>query len=262
MPTPASGVARRASREESRGREIQAAGEVVFVTETGVGMPVVLLPSMLVSGVTYGPTVEAMRRSARVLVMELPGSGRGSRLRAPWTLEQYARCVAEAIEALGLEGVTLIGHSLSGAAALVAGALYPERLSGLVLAGAVGVNPPRSLLKLFLGRMADGLVEPRFALRAAPALLHNLLVHTRSALRLVRLAAEADLGVYAARLRVPTLIAWGARDSTVPLGSALALLRQIPGATLVVSAEGSHDWIVERPEEFAAAVARFMERGG
>ncbi|KYF56500.1 alpha/beta hydrolase [Sorangium cellulosum] len=232
------------------------------MTETGSGMPAVLLPSMLISGMTYGPTVEAMRRRARVVVMELPGSGRGSRLRAPWTLEQYARCIAEALVALRLEGVTLIGHSMSGAAAIVAGALYPERLSGLVLAGSVGVNPPRSLRKLFLGRMADVLVEPRFTVRAAPALLYNLLVHTRSALRLVRLAAEADVGAHAARVRVPTLIAWGARDSTVPLGSALALQRLIPGATLVVSAEGSHDWIVERPEEFAAAVARFMERGG
>ncbi|WP_437775037.1 alpha/beta fold hydrolase [Sorangium sp. So ce1097] len=232
------------------------------MTETGSGMPAVLLPSMLISGMTYGPTVEAMRRRARVLVMELPGSGRGSRLRAPWTLEQYARCIAEALEALRIEEVTLIGHSLSGAAALVAGALYPERLSGLVLADSVGVNPPRSLLKLFRGRMADMLVEPRFTVRAKPALLYNLLVHTRSALGLVRLAAEADISAHAARLRVPTLLAWGARDSTAPLGSAFALQRLIPGATLVVSAEGSHDWIVERPEEFAAAVARFMERGG
>ncbi|WP_437730698.1 alpha/beta fold hydrolase [Sorangium sp. So ce1335] len=243
-------------------REIRAGGEVVVVTETGSGMPAVLLPSMLISGMTYGPTVEAMRRRARVFVLELPGSGRASRLRAPWTLEQYARCIAEALDALQLEGVTLIGHSMSGAAALVAGALYPERMSGLVLAGAVGVNPPGSLLALFLGRMADVSIEPRFTVRAAPALLHNLLVHTRSALHLARLAATADLSGYAARLRVPTLLAWGARDRTVPLRSALAMARLMPGATLVVSAKGSHDWIVERPAEFADATACFMAHGG
>ncbi|WP_233561999.1 alpha/beta fold hydrolase [Sorangium cellulosum] len=234
----------------------------MFVTETGSGRPAVLLPSMLISGMSYGPTVEALRRRARVIVIELPGSGRGGRLRAPWTLEQYARCIAEALQALQLEGVTLIGHSMSGAAALVAGALYPERLSGLVLVDSVGVNPPRSLLALVLGRMADMRIEPRFAVRVVPAFLYNLLVHTRSALRFVRLAAEADLSGYAARLRVRALLAWGARDFTVPLGSALALQRLIPGATLVVSSKGSHDWIVERPAEFADAVARFMERGG
>ncbi|WP_437924022.1 alpha/beta fold hydrolase [Sorangium sp. So ce291] len=253
---------RRAAREEGRGREIRAGGEVVYVTETGTGAPVVLLPSMLISGMTYRPTVEAMARRARVLVAELPGSGRGSRLRAPWTLEQYARCVDEVLQALQIEGVTLIGHSMSGAAALVAGALYPARLAGLVLADAVGVNPPGSVLALLFGRMADASLEPRFSVRAAPALLHNLLLHTRSALSFVRLAATAELSGHAARVRVRTLVAWGARDHTVPLGSALAMQRLIPGSTLAVSPKGSHDWLVERPAEFADVVAKFMERSG
>ncbi|WP_437934455.1 alpha/beta fold hydrolase [Sorangium sp. So ce341] len=232
------------------------------MTETGTGAPVVLLPSMLIGGATYRPAVDAIARRARVLVVELPGSGRGSRLRAPWSLERYARCVDDTLRALRLERVTLIGHSLSGAAALVTAALYPERLSGLVLADSVGVNPPRSVLSLACARAADMLLEPRFSVRTAPALLYNLLVHTRSALGLVRIAATVDLSSYAARVRVRTLLAWGARDRTVPLGSALAIQRLIPGSTLVVSAKGSHDWIVERPAEFADAVARFMARGG
>ncbi|WP_437964410.1 alpha/beta hydrolase [Sorangium sp. So ce260] len=235
--------------------------EVVYVTETGTGMPAVLLPSMLISGMTYQPVVDAIARRARVLVVELPGSGRGSRLRAPWTLERYARCVADTLQALQLDRVTLIGHSLSGAAALVTGALHPERLSGLVLADSVGVDPPRSVLALAFARAADALLEPRFSVRGAPALLYNLLCHTRSALSLLRIAATADLGGYAARVRVRTLLAWGARDRTVPLGSALAIQRLIPDSTLYVSAKGSHDWIVERPAEFAEAVARFMARG-
>lgn len=231
------------------------------MTETGTGMPAVLLPSMLISGMTYRPVVDAIARRARVLVVDLPGSGRGSRLRAPWTLERYARCVADTLQTLQLERVTLIGHSLSGAAALVTGALYPERLSGLVLADSVGVNPPRSVLALILSRAADALLEPRFSVRGAPALLHNLLCHTRSAQSLLRIAATVDLSGYAARVRVRTLLAWGARDLTVPLGSALAIQRLIPDSTLVVSAKGSHDWIVGRPAEFADALARFMARG-
>ncbi|KYG03035.1 alpha/beta hydrolase [Sorangium cellulosum] len=232
------------------------------MTETGTGAPVVLLPSMLIGGATYRPAVDAIARRARVLVVELPGSSRGSRLRAPWSLERYARCVDDTLRALRLDRVTLIGHSLSGAAALVTGALYPERLSGLVLADSVGVNPPRSILSLVCARAGDMLLEPRFSVRTAPAFLYNLLVHTRSALRLVRIAATVDLSGYAARVRVRTLLAWGARDRTVPLGSALAIQRLIPGSTLVVSAKGSHDWIVERAAEFADAVARFMARGG
>lgn len=222
----------------------------------------VLLPSMLLRGMSYRPVVKTMARRARVLVMELPGSGRGSRLRAPWTLERYARCVAEALEVLQLERVTLIGHSLSGAAALVAGALYPERLSGLVLVNSIGVNPSRSIPALLVARAADMSLESRFTAHAAPALLYNLIRHTRNVLSLLRIAATADLSGHAAlvgRARLRTLLAWSARDHTVPLGSALALQRLIPDSTLYVSPNGSHDWIVERPAEFAGVLARFLE---
>ncbi len=262
LPTSVGSGASRAAAEERRGREVQVGDEVVYVTETGSGLPAVLLPSMLIRGYSYGPTVEAMARRCRVVVVELPGSGRGSRLRAPWTLERYARSIADVLEVLRLDQVTLIGHSLSGAAALVGGALFPERLSRLVLVDAVGVNPPRSILALLLKRMADMRLEPRFTRRSAPAFFHNVLVHTRNAWSLVRIAATAELGGYAARVRVPTLLAWGARDHTVPVGSALALQRLIPGSTLYVSAKGSHDWIVERPAEFAEVLSRFMYGSG
>ncbi|AUX24451.1 alpha/beta hydrolase [Sorangium cellulosum] len=225
-------------------------------------MPVVLLPSMLIRGMSYRSTVKEAAQRARVLVVELPGSGRGSRLRAPWTLERYARCIADTLEVLQLERVTLIGHSLSGAAALVAGAMYPERLAGLVLVNSVGVNPPRSILALLLARAADVSLEPRFSAHAGPGLLYNLIFHTRNALSLLRIAAMAELSGYAAlvgRARLRTLLAWGARDHTTPLGSALELRRLIPGSILHVSTKGSHDWLVERPAEFADVLARFME---
>ncbi|WP_438031890.1 alpha/beta fold hydrolase [Sorangium sp. So ce204] len=241
---------------------MRVGGEILYVTETGTGEPAVLLPSMLIDGATYQPAVEAMARHARVLVLELPGSGRASRLRAPWTLERYARCVAEALRALRLERVTLIGHSLSGAVALIVAALHPERLTGVVLVDSIGFNPQGSVLSLVLARAAESLLEPRFVARGTPALLHNLLFHARSALSLLRIAATADLSGHAARVRVRTLLAWGARDLTVPIRSALAIQRLIPDSTLVVSSKGSHDWIVERPAEFAGAVARFMAGSG
>ncbi|WP_437275083.1 alpha/beta hydrolase [Sorangium sp. So ce375] len=262
LPISTGAAERRAARAEGRGREIRVGSEIVYVTETGSGKPAVLLPSMLIGGTPYQPAVEAMARRARVLVLELPGSGRGSRLGAPWTLERYARCVAGALRALRLERVTLIGHSLSGAVALVAAARYPERISGLVLVDSIGFDPPGSVLAIVLVRAADALRSPRFIAWGVPALLHNLLFHTRSALSLLRIAATADLCRYAARVRVRTLLAWGARDLTAPLGSALALQRSMPDSTLVVSPKGSHNWIVERPAEFADAVAGFMDRSG
>lgn len=229
--------------------------------ETGRGHPAVLLPSMLLVARTYRPTILALAPQFRVLAVELPGSGRGSRLLSPWTLERYASFIADSLRALQIERALLIGHSLSGAAALITASLCPERLSGLVLVGSIGVGQPRSYSGHLLARLADMAVEPRFYLRAAPAFMFNLLRHPRSVLSLVRIAKDAELRAAAARVRVPTLLAWGARDHTVPLGAARELGRLIPRSTLYVSREGSHDWLVERPGEFAQAITGFVAGG-
>lgn len=76
----------------------------------------------------------------RLIALELPGHGHSGH----WPAGMYyhfvdcARVVVEAMDALGLATVRLIGHSLGGAvSALVAGA-YPERIEKLVFIDAFG----------------------------------------------------------------------------------------------------------------------------
>jgi pimeloyl-ACP methyl ester carboxylesterase len=74
----------------------------------------------------------------------------------------------------------------------------------------------------------------------------------------VRAAARVDVASAARDLRIPTLLAWGDRDRTVPLACASRLGREIPDAKLVVGS-GSHDWLVTAPDAFAATLRRFVE---
>lgn len=231
---------------------------MAYYRDVGAGPPVVLLASMLIRARIYEPTVQALSRRFRVIVLEMPGSGRGSRLPVPWDFEQYARWAASFLSAMGLDQVTLIGHSNSGAVALVMGALHPERIGRLVLVDPVGVDPTHSVLRLLLARFRDLPLEPRFSRRAGRAVLYNLLVHPRNLLSQAHLSATQELIKYAPLVRVPTLLAWGARDHTMPVRMAEVLQRLLPDATLVVSRSGSHDWLVEQPARFAAVVTDFV----
>lgn len=242
------------------GRRIEVDGVQGYIQDVGDGEPVVILSSTLIGNLSYQRTAAALRRRLRVILVELPGSGRGSRLPRLWPLERYGRWAADLLPALGVDGATVVGHSDSGAIALWLGVLHPERIRGLVLVDSVGASPSGSVPDVLIRRALEIPTEPRFDLWAAPNIAVNLVLHPRSFWQHVRLAATEDLTGVAARVRARTLVGWGARDHTMPLRDAFIYHRMIEGSTLYVSKDGGHDWLVERPDEFAAALTAFMAR--
>jgi pimeloyl-ACP methyl ester carboxylesterase len=228
-----------------------------FTTE-GDGPPLVILATPLALGRTYAPTAACLAAAFRVVTVEMPGSGGGSRLRTPWDMEAYADWVAGCFDALSIEEPTVIGHSFSGGVALVMGAVHAEKVGRLVLASTVGADCPRSVPRMVLGRGVDAILEAGLTLWGWHHVAFNLLAHTRNSLGLVSRAAAADLSGYARQVHAPTLLAWGAHDFTTPPRCAAALQAVLPDARLYVSERGSHDWIVGRPDEFAAAVREFV----
>jgi pimeloyl-ACP methyl ester carboxylesterase len=223
---------------------------------TGAGPPVVLLASPLALAATYRPTADRLGRAHRVYTVEMPGSGRGSRV-VGWGFEEYARWAAGLLDLLGLEDVTLIGHSHSGAVTVAAAAEYPQRIGRVVIADAVGAVRD-SAWRVLGGQLMDFMVyELGLALRAWHHPAFNAIFHTRNFIRQVWTALSGDATGYAARVRVPALVAWGRRDHTTPLRGAEAYARLLPDPTVYVSPRGAHGWVIARPEEFAAAVGRF-----
>jgi pimeloyl-ACP methyl ester carboxylesterase len=60
------------------------------------------------------------------------------------------------------------------------------------------------------------------------------------------------------RLRIPTLLLWGAQDAVLPVAQARAALSRIQDGRLVVIPRCGHLPQLERPERFTAAVAEFL----
>jgi pimeloyl-ACP methyl ester carboxylesterase len=68
----------------------------------------------------------------RVVAVDLAGHGESGRGRATWTVEGLADDVVDLIEALGLERVILVGHSMGGPLSLLAAPRLGGRLLGIV----------------------------------------------------------------------------------------------------------------------------------
>jgi pimeloyl-ACP methyl ester carboxylesterase len=216
---------------------------------------VLVVASMLVRAKSYLTTMRALAsRGWRVIVLEMPGCGEAAKLRRAWSFEQYADWLARFIEAAGLERPVLVGHSNSGAVALIMGGRHADRVSRVVVVDTVGADVTRSLLRVLVGRAIDAVLETPLTVRAFHHVLYNLAFHTRNMLNQIRLAANSDVLEAAAQVRAPTLLAWGRHDHTMPPRCAELLRRQMPHAAMHISPTGSHDWIVDEPDCFADAI--------
>lgn len=233
-------------------------GLIGWYTDVGIGEPLVILATTLARARSYAWTIDCLAPHFRVITVEMPGCGRASAPPGRWQFEDYAGWMAGFLDAIGLDRATLIGHSNSGGTALVAAALHPLRVERLILADSVGGNTEPSIPRVIVGRAIDAVFEPRLTLFGWHHVFYNALRHPVGFFRQIWLSVHEDLRHHAAKVAAPTLVAWGRRDYTLPIRCAYALRDAIPGSSLYISRDGSHDWMIDRAAEFAEAVRQFM----
>ena len=122
---------------------------------------------LLIHGVTAShlswPSVAERLPFARLIAPDLRGRGRSNDLRGPAGLAAHARDLVAVLDALDVDRVVVVGHSMGAFVALVLGELHPERVSRLVLVdGGLPLDVPAGLssdeiIRLVLGPTADRL---------------------------------------------------------------------------------------------------------
>lgn len=243
---------RRRSRQRLREHLLAVNGERGLALEAGLGPVVVIVASMIVRARSYLPLIDVFARKHRVIVLEAPGTGRSSHLVKPWSVQQYAQWVVGALEHLGVHDVSLIGHSNSGPVALEVTTMT-RRVSRLVLVDSIGARARVGLLRVVGARTLDAWREPLLDLRAWWHIVHNAWVHPCSFVQQVWRGCYANALDAAKDVVVPTVIAWGRHDRTMPPDGALRFQRSIPHARLVMG-PASHDWLITHPRQFVDRV--------
>ena len=74
----------------------------------------------------------------RVLAIDLPGYGASSRPDAPYTPPWYAQVLVEWMDAMDLDQVVLVGHSMGAQACITLALEHPERVESLALSAPAG----------------------------------------------------------------------------------------------------------------------------
>lgn len=235
---------------------------------------------------TWQPWVDRLKGSYRVIRFDQRGHG----LTGPVPDGNYARAlfagdVERVADKLGLERFVVAGNSMGGGIALEYALRHPDRLSGLVLvdaAGAPQLEKARGNIGFTIARMPAvgqlmGQITPRSLVeRSLRQSVSNEAIVTPAAVdrywELLRFPgnraatierfsarpqpfAPADLS----RVRVPTLIIWGAQDPLIPLSSGKWLASHIPGARIEVLPGIGHIPMEEAPDASAALLGKWLE---
>jgi pimeloyl-ACP methyl ester carboxylesterase len=122
----------------------------------GAGVPVVLLPGLTFERRTWRAIIERLGDDVCSIAVDLPAHGQSAG--APCDLIDVAARVHQLVESLDIEEPVVVGHSMSGGAAMIYAASYPAR-------GAVMVDSHADLVPFaqLVRRLEPSLRGPGFA---------------------------------------------------------------------------------------------------
>jgi pimeloyl-ACP methyl ester carboxylesterase len=260
-------------------RQLPLAGIPTAVLEGGDGAPLVLLHSSGEFAALWMRVIPDLVTTHRVVVPDLPGHGASRMADGQLDTDHVVAWLDALIEHTCLSPPALVGHGLGGAIAARLAIAHPDRLSGLVLVDALGLDrfEPAPSFGLALHRFMqqptehtrDGLfrqcfVDPdglrqQLGQRWEPLAAYALDRARTPGQQAVLGSLMPALGLTAippadlARIVVPTTMIWGRHDLQVQLPVAEVASARL-GWPLHVIEDAGDDPALEQPEAFLPAL--------
>lgn len=109
--------------------------------KAGAGPAVLLLHGLGCDHTTWDDVIGPLARRFTVIAPDLLGHGQSDKPRADYTLGGFANGMRDLLTVLGVDKVTVIGHSFGGGVAMQFAYQFPERTERLMLVGSGGLGP-------------------------------------------------------------------------------------------------------------------------
>jgi pimeloyl-ACP methyl ester carboxylesterase len=290
----------RADAAPKGGRFVRAADVELFVQEEGPasGDPVVLIHGTGAWSEIWRGTMHRLAgRGYRAIALDMPPFGFSARpALADYGDEAQGRRILGALDALGIQRATLVGHSFGGRPTMQATFMAPDRVHTLVLVDAAldlrrtaGPHESPAAVRALLGTapLRDAIVATTLTNPMMTGRLLSMLVSNRAAVTPERLdmlrrpfvvsgttarfgewllpfatTSESSMATDRTRyagLRMPVLVLWGERDSLTPVAQGRDIAELIPAARWIALPTAGHIPAIEDPDGFDAALITFLD---
>ena len=238
---------------------------------------VLLLHGWGSSAALMEPIATRLASSYHVTYPDLPGHGNSPPPPEPWGVHAHALLVQQIIKQVIKRPTHVIGHSNGGRIALYMACHeeFADSIQSLTLISPSGITPIRGLKYRFKSTLARLLKWPIGLLPARiKPFAHNWLRHTliwqslgssdyRQITGVMRDTFVRLVNDYVddciQRIKKPTLLFWGERDTAISKYQMEQLERNIEGAALITLTNADHYGYLQAPEPFFRATEHFLE---
>ncbi|MFB7372659.1 alpha/beta fold hydrolase [Streptomyces sp. NPDC056222] len=250
-------------------------GLTIGYEDRGTGPALVLVHGHPFDRTMWQPQIDRFSATHRVVAPDLRGYGATTVVPGTTPLSTFAEDLAALLDHLGIEEFVLGGLSMGGQIVMECHRLFPDRIRGLILADtfpgaeteegkagrrAVADRLVREGMKGYADEVIDRMVAP-YNTHASPH-VHRMMCATDPEGAAAALRGRAERPDYTDMLRtvsVPALVVVGRDDAYTPVADAEAMHALLPDSGLVVVERAAHMPNLERPEEFDAALAAFLD---
>jgi pimeloyl-ACP methyl ester carboxylesterase len=251
-------------------RRITLCGCSIALMRGGAGAPLLVLHGASGAG-AWLPFMASLAEKFDVIVPEHPGYGSSDTPEWLDNIHDLAYFYLDFLDALDLNRVHLVGISIGGWIAAELAVRDTRRLASLTLVDAAGIHVPGvaqidTFLRTDEQRIRDFFHDQSRADEMIARVLRPELedVAMKNRIATAKLAwqprgHDPHLAKWLHRIGVPALIVWGASDRLFPKDYAYAWQKLIPGSKLAIVPECGHIPHIEKPAEFVAAIAAFID---
>lgn len=253
--------------------------DVNYTLDGPANAPVVTLSHSLATDLSmWDPQMDALRARYRVLRYDTRGHGGTDAPAAAYTLDQLADDASALLGALGIARTHWCGLSMGGMIGQTLALARPGLFASLSLCDTSSRIPAEARplwadrIKTAESQGMEPLVEPTLArwltapfrerrrdvtdgvakmIRSTPTQGYAGCCHAISAL---------DLTDRISAISIPTLVIVGEEDQGTPVAASKVMNERIKGSELVIIPAAAHLSNLEKPEEFTAALTRFLAK--
>ena len=237
-----------------------------------------LIHSLALDRTIWDGVVRELAGDVHVLTYDCRGHGKSGKPAGPYTVEQYARDLAELFDHLDWSSAAVAGCSMGGCVAQAFGGMYPARATALGLIDTTawyGAEAPKQWRERAANVRANGLggmvdfqvsrwfgdkfraEHPDLVQAAANVFLANDLEAYASTCILL---GDADVRPFHAGMKMPVAVIVGEEDYATPVAMARQIHESTTGSTLTILPGARHLTPIESPERIAVELRALLGR--